>query len=207
MTPMPCKEHEVCANRQGYGVVRHDGKTQLLHRLVYCQANSLSIADIKNKVIRHTCDNARCIEPTHLLIGSQLDNVQDMICRGRNSPPPHRSGGLHTMSKLTFAEVRAIRAEYQSGARQIDLARKFGVSAQNISLIVKNKIWDERVCEINARIAPLSISADGLSQLGFDPVGHERAAKLYAASDLQKILDAMVEVIEFGNPQAVRKSA
>lgn len=48
-----------------------------------------------------------------------------------------------------------------------------------------------RLGEINARIAPLSISADGLAQLGFQPVGIERAAKLYRESDFQKICAAL----------------
>lgn len=49
--------------------------------------------------------------------------------------------------------------------------------------------------DINAWIAPLSISADGLASLGFKPVGHDRAAKLYAASEVPRICEALVEVI------------
>lgn len=50
--------------------------------------------------------------------------------------------------------------------------------------------------DINARIAPLSITADGLAQLGFQPVGTERAAKLYAESDLLAIYRGLWRVIE-----------
>lgn len=50
--------------------------------------------------------------------------------------------------------------------------------------------------DINARIAPLSITADGLAQLGFRPVGTERSAKLYAESDLIAIYRAMYSVIQ-----------
>ena len=46
--------------------------------------------------------------------------------------------------------------------------------------------------DINARIAPLSISADGMSKLGFDPVNAQGAAKLYRIADLPWIIDAMV---------------
>lgn len=48
-----------------------------------------------------------------------------------------------------------------------------------------------RLGEINALIAPLSISADGLAELGFQPVGTERAAKLYDAARLPAMVDAM----------------
>ena len=47
--------------------------------------------------------------------------------------------------------------------------------------------------DINARIAPLAITADGLAQLGFQSVGNERAAKLYAESEFPRICDALIE--------------
>jgi len=50
--------------------------------------------------------------------------------------------------------------------------------------------------DINARIAPLSISADGLASLGFQPVGTERAAKLYAEDDLLAIYRGLYAVIQ-----------
>lgn len=50
-----------------------------------------------------------------------------------------------------------------------------------------------RLGEINAAIAPLSITADGLAQLGFEPAGHERAAKLYRAGDFPLIVAALVQ--------------
>lgn len=59
--------------------------------------------------------------------------------------------------------------------------------------------------DINARIAPLSITADGLAQLGFEPVEHQRSAKLYAATDLPAILQAMVDVLQGRSP--LRKTA
>ena len=50
--------------------------------------------------------------------------------------------------------------------------------------------------EINARLAPISISADGLDQLGFTPAATDRASRLYRAADLPLILDAMVQHIK-----------
>ena len=50
-----------------------------------------------------------------------------------------------------------------------------------------------RLGEIVAAIAPLSVTAEGLSSLGFDPVGHEKAAKLYRASDVPAICRALSE--------------
>jgi hypothetical protein len=48
---------------------------------------------------------------------------------------------------------------------------------------------------VNALIAPLRIDAEGLAQLGFSSVGHDRSAKLYDASDLSAMLAAMIGVL------------
>ncbi len=50
--------------------------------------------------------------------------------------------------------------------------------------------------DINTRIAPLSITAEGLAQLGFQPVGTERAAKLYVENDFPAICSALIETLE-----------
>lgn len=52
-----------------------------------------------------------------------------------------------------------------------------------------------RLGDINAAIAPLSITADGLAQLGFPHVGTDRAAKLYAESSFEAILSALAKTI------------
>jgi predicted phage-related endonuclease len=52
-----------------------------------------------------------------------------------------------------------------------------------------------RLGQINTLIAPLSISADGLASIGFEPVGKEGAAKLYRASDLPAICQALIDVL------------
>jgi hypothetical protein len=53
-----------------------------------------------------------------------------------------------------------------------------------------------KLSDINARIAPLSISAEGLSQLGFDPVGRQKAAKLYRACDFPAICRVLMQHLE-----------
>ena len=49
--------------------------------------------------------------------------------------------------------------------------------------------------DINAALAPLSISADGLASLGFQPLSSRGAAKLYAGADFQRMCEAVVKVI------------
>jgi putative phage-type endonuclease len=57
--------------------------------------------------------------------------------------------------------------------------------------------------DINARIAPLTITADGLRQLGFEPAGRDRSATLYREVDFPHICHAMARVLE----QATQKKA
>jgi predicted phage-related endonuclease len=52
-----------------------------------------------------------------------------------------------------------------------------------------------RLGEINALISPLSISAEGLAQLGFPHVATDKAAKLYAVADMPRIVEALVHVL------------
>lgn len=61
--------------------------------------------------------------------------------------------------------------------------------------------------DINAAIAPLTITADGLASLGFRPVGTERAAKLYAGEDFPRICAALVQVIQQAPARAAQKAA
>ncbi len=61
--------------------------------------------------------------------------------------------------------------------------------------------------DINARLAPLSITADGLASLGFQPVGKEGAAKLYAEADMPRICAALIQVIERAEFTSSRRAA
>ena len=66
-----CMEWEKCG-QHGYG-----GKTARAHRVVFFLTNGWW-----PKVVRHTCDNKRCVNPVHLLGGTQKENIQDSIERG-----------------------------------------------------------------------------------------------------------------------------
>lgn len=61
-----CIETTGAKNERGYGYVWRDGKHVREHRLVFAEANGLTLSDIKGKVVRHRCDNPSCINPDHL---------------------------------------------------------------------------------------------------------------------------------------------
>ena len=71
------------------------------------------------------------MNPAHLRFDTRRANVADMITRGR-APRPGR---------LTDADIITIRERRAAGARQADLARDFGVTDGQISMIVRGKRW------------------------------------------------------------------
>jgi len=93
-----------------------------------------------DRYVLHRCHIRACVRPDHLYLGTQADNMRDMVEAGHN----HRMAGEdHPRAKLTAASVRLIRMAYQDQARQIDLARRFGVSPEAIANIVHGRRWIE----------------------------------------------------------------
>ena len=134
-----CIDHGRTGNGKGYTSVYYKGSTVGLHRLVYCEYNQVALLDIKGDIIRHTCDNPRCINPEHLLVGTYQDNMRDRQERNRQA-----KGVMQGSAKLTEADVRYIRKVYTPRSREYGvraLARKFGMSFQPISAIVQGKAW------------------------------------------------------------------
>lgn len=81
----------------------------------------------------HTCDNPKCINPNHLWLGTQKENIQDCIAKGRR-------GTLHF--KLNKHKANKIRKLYKSSEYTYkELAKKFNVSVPTINIILQRKIW------------------------------------------------------------------
>lgn len=102
----------------------------------------------------HRCDDPLCVNPRHLFLGTQKDNVRDMVEKGRGRwnwapgwveierhPECRRRGEDHPGAKLTEDAVREIRREIARGVRQCEVAKRFGVNSGTISAIVCGKIW------------------------------------------------------------------
>lgn len=74
-----CWPWKKCSTKYAYF---NDGtSTVLAHRFSYELKHGKGSA--KGKIIRHTCDNPPCCNPNHLVKGSQQDNMNDKIARGR----------------------------------------------------------------------------------------------------------------------------
>ncbi len=85
----------------------------------------------------HTCDNPKCIRPSHLFGGTGKENMRDKLAKGRHG----RSKGDSSPKKLNEESVRAIRKDFESGSTKQGLARKYGVSRRMIRLVVIRAAW------------------------------------------------------------------
>ena len=132
-----CSEHQFKCRGAGYGYLQHRGKQVLAHRLAYCQANGLDISDIDAQVVRHKCDNPKCVNPEHLELGTQSDNIADMHSRGRGL-----KGEMIGNSKLTDEQAEEIRRLYKPRSKdrnQYQLAKRFGITQSQVSMIITGK--------------------------------------------------------------------
>lgn len=120
----------------GYGAVRHGGTTRLAHRLVYELANGDVPSDV---VVRHRCDVRSCVNPGHLVAGSQRENMADMESRGRRVSP---RGERHARAKLTDARALALRSRFDAGEPYRALAQEFGLPRELVWRICKRKTWN-----------------------------------------------------------------
>lgn len=118
-----------------YGSFPVRDKNHLAHRLSYVFHFGPFDPDL---VVCHECDNPICVNPSHLFLGTQKDNMQDMSRKGRSNPC---RGDLSPKSKLTWPLVVEMRARARRGEKQKDLAKAFGVSRKQISVILNEKQW------------------------------------------------------------------
>jgi hypothetical protein len=128
-----CTSH--ATNTHGYPLVTRNKKFQKMHRYIWEQKNG---AIPEGMIIRHKCDNPSCINPDHLEIGTQYDNMQDMITRDRAY---HPSGEEHYCAKLSEAQAINIIELYRAGEKQVNIARVFNVGRRLINQIVHGKKW------------------------------------------------------------------
>lgn len=91
-------------------------------------------------MVCHHCDNPPCCNPAHLFLGTALDNVRDMLNKGRERPA---YGRRHHAAKLTEEQVREIRARRARGEKLVDLAEEFHVGGPRLSVITRHpeKAW------------------------------------------------------------------
>lgn len=120
--------------RQGYGALylSRPRRWQSAHRAAWLAYRGPIPT---GALVCHRCDTRCCVNPDHLFLGTPLDNMQDMIAKGRQDFP---AGQRHSHAKLTDADVIAMR---MSGLNSTDAGRAFGVTDSAASQILNGHRW------------------------------------------------------------------
>lgn len=131
--PNSCWEWQGVILNTGYGQFYHHAKSPTAHRFMAFLVHGEQPSSVH---VCHTCDNRRCVNPSHLFLGDASINQRDCAAKGRRPKGVH-----HKQAKLTDDQVRLIRSEPRTHGYQARLAKRLGVSNALISKVVLGKGW------------------------------------------------------------------
>ncbi len=135
------------ANNKGYGVCAVGRGMRLAHRMAYAIVHGPIPTGIS---VLHHCDTPLCINPDHLFLGTQMDNVHDAMQKGRHKNPPLNAhyrksnpqrGSKSKNAKITEAIAKHIMLERMTGRNFTDLGHEVGLDASVVADICKGLAW------------------------------------------------------------------
>ena len=135
----PCWLWKAYRDEKGYGQICEGSTSKKMlkaHRVSYKIHNGPIPVGLK---VRHSCDNPPCINPVHLLCGTDQDNMDDKVERGRQA-----RGEKNGWAKLTEEQVTEIRRDYVYGSSTYGmpaLGWKYSVHPSTIGYIINRKNW------------------------------------------------------------------
>ncbi len=129
-----CWEWRGYRNPKGYGFTRPGGrgvKGVLAHRLSW----ELHRGEIPEGMqVLHRCDNPPCVNPEHLFLGTNLDNIRDRVAKGRPGGSQAWTtpmlGERHPNCRVSGAVVEEIRRRYAAGEAPAAIGVSLGVTRQ-----------------------------------------------------------------------------
>lgn len=128
--PGGCWEWRGGRGKHGYGGFWLDGVMCSAHRASY----ELHIGPIPLGMhVCHRCDHRSCVNPQHLFLGTNADNVRDRVVKGRTP-----SGPAHYKTKFTHTDIDAIRSD---GRPHLAIAQHYGVAHGTIGAIKRGENW------------------------------------------------------------------
>jgi hypothetical protein len=162
--PDACWLWTACRGKFGYGMFQVKFKRSMTaHRLSWIIASGDISAGL---LVCHRCDNPPCVNPAHLFLGTNSDNIADRHVKGRDASgfrngaytQPHRlprgehhgsrtkpdrtsRGSDVGTSKLTEPMVADIISLHRAGVTRADIARRMGIGWTTADAIVKRRTW------------------------------------------------------------------
>lgn len=138
-----CWEWQGGTNGTGYGrfnagTGRTESRVMLAHR--YAKELEIGRELASDEWVLHHCDNPPCVRPDHLYVGTQDDNMADMLRRGRYGDRQWPAGEDHPRAALSNDEVATIRT-MRGSLTAPKVAQRFGVSESTIYAIWNGQNW------------------------------------------------------------------
>ncbi len=93
-------------------------------------------------MVLHTCDVKTCVNPDHLWLGTQKDNMRDCGEKGRVNREKKQRGENHYAARFTWAQIEAIRSDKRT---QVAIAAEYGINQGYVSSIKMGKKWRVRM--------------------------------------------------------------
>lgn len=132
-----CWEWKGWIYKNGYGGFSIKGRAVLAHRascIIFKKDLDSSL------LVLHKCDNRSCVNPEHLFYGTNKDNTQDMIKKGRRASTRGEKSGRAILSIEAVKEIRSAKKEHGYINK---LAQKFSVSRPTIESVLYGHNWRE----------------------------------------------------------------
>lgn len=138
-----CWEWQGCIIKAlGYGQIAFNGRRENAHRVSWMLDHPDEPILRFEDHICHTCDNRRCVRPSHLWRGDAKQNGQDCSAKGRKPKPNLGNfGDASPASKLTEESVRCLFRLRAQGWTQMKLAAEFNIHQTQVSNILSGKQW------------------------------------------------------------------
>jgi hypothetical protein len=118
---------------RGYGSVMVNGKRTQAHRVMWARVHG-EIPE--GMVVCHRCDVLACVNPAHLFLGTQADNMADMVRKGRSA-----RGERHSQARLTTDDIHRIRDLSQHGYSSNEIGRVIGAAGAHVRQILRGNLW------------------------------------------------------------------
>ena len=130
-----CWEWTAGRHPAGYGKFTAEKTSVTAHRFSFAMHHGKEPGSLN---VCHACDNPWCVNPAHLFLGTQQENIADKYKKGRER---HLYGDDNPHSRLTTEQVQQIRICLAAGMQGRELCRLFGVRPMAISNIKNGRLW------------------------------------------------------------------